>query len=196
MKVTATLTENTISEQIKRLISNLEVKLMKSIFVIVLLLVILISPASAEEETCDMLFVQDAKAMTFDGSRLTLKETNPNIIFFCDRPVRTAGHMTRDAFMKLVTEGENSFADNPPNAAVSIIDAKGEVTEVVVTLSKRPLVNGNDMVFPIKVLEGELPNAGETVIMFMDPIGRPMSPTSAAGVHRRHRRRAVRHVVH
>jgi len=167
---------------------------MKSIFVLVLLVAILISSAVAEEETCDMLFVQDAKTMSFDGSRLTLKDANPNIIFFCDRPVRTAGHMDRNAFMKLVTEGENSFADNPPNAAVSIIDAKGEVTEVVVTLSKRPLVSGNDMVFPIKVLEGELPNAGETVIMFIDPIGRPMSPTSVAGVHRRHRRRAVRHL--
>jgi hypothetical protein len=168
---------------------------MKTILVIVLLLATLVSPAVAEEDTCDMLFVQDAKSMTFDGTRLTLKEANPNIIFFCDRPVRTAGHMDRNVFMKLVTEGENSFVDNPPNAAVSIIDAKGEVTAVVVTLSKRPLVKGNDMVFPIKVLDGELPNAGETVIMFIDPIGRPMSPASAAGVHRRHRRRAVRHVV-
>ena len=101
---------------------------MKSIFVLVLLVAILVSPALAEEETCDMLFVQDAKTMSFDGSRLTLKDANPNIIFFCDRPVRTAGHMDRNAFMKLVTEGENSFADNPPNAAVSIIDAKGEVS--------------------------------------------------------------------
>ncbi len=168
---------------------------MKSFLIIVILLATLALPASAEEETCDMLFVQDAKAMVFDGSLLTLKEANPNIIFFCDRPVRTAGHMTRDAFMKLVTEGENSFADNPPNAAVSIIDAKGEVVEAVVTLSKKPLVSGNDMVFPIKVIDGELPNAGETVIMFIDPIGRPMSPTSRAGVHRRHRRRAVRHIV-
>ncbi len=168
---------------------------MKSIFVIVLLFATLASPAVAEDEACDMLFVQDAKAMTFDGSLLTLKEANPNIIFFCDRPVRTAGHMTRDAFMKLVSEGENSFADNPPNAAVSIIDAKGEVIEVIVTLSKKPLVSGNDMVFPIKVIDGELPNAGETVIMFIDPIGRPMSPTSRAGGHRRHRRRAVRHIV-
>ena len=167
---------------------------MKSILVIVLLLATLTLSAHAEDEACDMLFVQDAKAMVFDGSLLTLKEANPNIIFFCDRPVRTAGHMTRDAFMKLVTEGENSFADNPPNAAVSIIDAKGDVTEVVVTLSKKPLVSSNDMVFPIKVLDGKLPDAGETIIMFIDPIGRPISPTSRAGVHRRHRRRAVRHL--
>jgi hypothetical protein len=183
-----------IMHKARRQISKLEVKRMKYIFVIVLLLASLASPALAEEEACDMLFVQDAKAMVFDGRLLTLKEANPNIIFFCDRPVRTAGHMTRDAFMKLVSEGENSFADNPPNAAVSIIDAKGEVIEVVVTLSKKPLVSGNDMVFPIKLIDGELPNAGETVIMFIDPIGRPMSPTSAAGVHRRHRRRAVRHI--
>ena len=167
---------------------------MKSIFVIVLLLATLTLPVHAEDEACEMLFVQDAKAMVFDGSMLTLKEANPNIIFFCDRPVRTAGHLTRDAFMKLVTEGENSFIDNPPNAAVSIVSAIGEVTEVVVTLSKRPQVRGNDMVFPIKVIDGKLPTAGETVIMFIDPIGRPMSPTSAAGVHRRHRRRAVRHI--
>ena len=167
---------------------------MKSILVIVFLFATLTLSANAEVEACDMLFVQDAKSMIFDGNLLTLKEANPNIIFFCDRPVRTAGHMTRDVFMKLVSEGENSFADNPPNAAVSIVNAKGEVTEAVVTLSKRPLVNGNDMVFPIKLLDGQLPNAGETVIMFIDPIGRPMSPTSVAGVHRRHRRRAVRHL--
>jgi hypothetical protein len=176
----------------KQQISNLEVKIMKSFLVIVLLLATLTLPAHAEDEACDMLFVQDAKAMVFDGSLLTLKEANPNIIFFCDRPVRTAGHLTRDAFMKLVSEGDNSFADNPPNAAVSILGAKGAVTEAVVTLSKKPLVSGNDMVFPIKVLDGKLPNAGGTVIMFIDPIGRPMSPTSAAGVHRRHRRRAIR----
>jgi len=164
---------------------------MKFIFATLILLAILVSPVFAEEEICDMLFVQNAKAMTFDGGLLTLKDTNPNIIFFCDRPVRIAGHMNRDVFMKLVTEGENSFADNPPNAAVSIVSATGEVTEVVVTLSKMPQVSGKDMVFPIKVIDGKLPLTGGTVIMFIDPIGRPMSPTSAAGVHRRHRRRAV-----
>ena len=168
---------------------------MKSFLIIVVLFAAFTLSAFAAEDTCDMLFVQDAKAMVFDGSLLTLKEANPNILFFCDRPVRTAGHMNRDAFMKLVTEGENSFTGNPPNASVSIIGAKGEVMAAVILLSQRPRMNGNDMVFPIKVLEGELPNAGETVIMFIDPIGRPMSPTSVAGAHRRHRRRAVRHVV-
>ena len=168
---------------------------MKSILIMVLLLAVLALPAHADEDACEMLFVQDAKAMVFDGGRLTLKGANPNIIFFCDRPVRTAGHMTRDAFMKMVTEGENSFAENPPNAAISIFGGKNDVTELIVTLYERPVVNGDDMVFPVKVLEGELPTEGGAVVMFIDPIGRPMSPTSVAGVHRRHHHRAVRRIV-
>jgi len=166
---------------------------MRSLLVIVLLLATLAIPVHADEEACDMLFVQDAKAMVFDGTRLTLKNANPNIIFFCDRPVRTAGHMTRDAFMKLVSEGEDSFAVNPPNAAISIFGASNDITEVVVTLPKRPVVSDDDLIFTIKVLDGKLPAKGGAVVMFIDPIGRPLSPTSAAGVHRRHRRRAIRH---
>ena len=167
---------------------------MRFVSAIILLMVIFAMPVYAEDQACDMLFVQDAKAMSFDGSQLTLKGANPNIIFFCDRPVRTAGHMTRDAFMNLVTEGEDSFAENPPNAAVSIFGSEGDVTEVIVTLHRRPVMKGGDMLFPVKVIEGELPREGGTVVMFIDPIGRPLSPTSVAGVHRRHRRRAIRHI--
>jgi len=166
---------------------------MRSLLVILLLSATLALPVHADEDACDMLFVQDAKAMVFDGNRLTLKDANPNIIFFCDRPVRTAGHMTRDAFMKLVSEGEDSFASNPPNAAISIFGASNDITDVVVTLPKRPVSSGDDLIFTIKILDGKLPAEGGAVVMFIDPIGRPLSPTSAAGVHRRHRRRAIRH---
>jgi hypothetical protein len=161
---------------------------MKYLLVIFILLAAWVLPAYAEEEACDMLFVQDAKAMVFDGSRLTLKDANPNIIFFCDRPIRTAGHLTLDAFMKLVTEGENNFKSNPPNAAISIFGASNKITEVVAVLPKRPVVSGDDLIFTIKVLEGKLPAEGDGVVMFIDTIGRPVSPTSAAGVHRRHER--------
>ena len=150
------------------------------------------SAQGEEDDSCDMLFAQHAQGMSFDGSQLTLKHANKNILFFCDRPVRTAGHLNWDAFMKLVTEGENNFKENPPNAAVSIFGPGNEVTEVIVVLSERPKVAGDDMVYPIQVIEGTLPKEGNGVAMFIDPIGRPLSPTSAAGVHRRHRRKAVR----
>jgi len=146
----------------------------------------------AQDDECEMLFVQDAKGMTYGDGLLTLQDANPNIIFFCDRPVRTAGHLTRDAFMKLVSEGENAFKDSPPNAAISIFGSSNELTEVVVTLIQRPVTKDDKMIFSIKVLDGKLPKNGGAVVMFIDPIGRPLSPTSRAGVHRRHERRAVR----
>jgi hypothetical protein len=167
---------------------------MRSLLIIALIAALAL-PAYADEEACDMLFVQNAKAMAFDGNRLTLKGADPNIIFFCDRPVRTAGHMTREAFMKLVTEGEDSFAVNPPNAAVSIFGEGTDIGQVVATLIERPVEQGDDMIFKIKVLEGNFPSKGGAVVMFIDPIGRPLSPVSVAGVHRRHRRRAMRHIV-
>jgi hypothetical protein len=151
-----------------------------------------VSGAAETEETCHAMFVQDAKSMSFDGTRLTLKGASRNIIYFCDRPVREAGHMTWDALMELGASGEDSFAKNSPNAAVSVFGSDGEVTQAVVTLASKPSMKGGDAIFPVSMLDGELPEAGGPTVIFIDPIGRPLSPTSVAGVHRRHRRRAIR----
>ena len=137
------------------------------------------SQYASDDDECEMLFVQSAGGMTFDGSNVTLLEAGPNVIFFCDRPVRTAGHMTRDAWMALVSEGEDTFAENHPNAAISIFGPEGDVTEVVVELVARPTLSGEEFIFPVSVLEGTLPEVGGSVVMFVDPIGRPASPTSA-----------------
>ena len=165
---------------------------MKKIIIVIVSIAMLCTLTGWDAKACDALFVQNAKAMAFDGARLTLKQADPNIIWFCDRPVREAGHLTREAFMKLVTEGEDSFTEKPPNAAVSIFSTDKDVIAVVVELYAKPITSGEDFIFPVKVLDGELPKEGGAVSMFIDPIGRPLSPTSAAGVHRRHRRRAVR----
>jgi hypothetical protein len=145
-------------------------------------------------DECEMLFVQQGAGVSSSETQLTLHGASPDLIFFCDRPERTAGHLTWDAFMALVAEGENSFADDPPNAAVSVIGSGGEVAQAVVTLTAHPTRRGSDITFPMSILEGEVPAEGGTTILFIDPIGRPMSPTSVAGVHRRHRRRAIRHI--
>jgi hypothetical protein len=153
---------------------------------------IFVLPAQAQDEECEMLFVEQAKSMAFSAGVMTLMEVNPTIIFFCDRPVRIAGHMTLDAFMRLVSEGENSFKENPPNAALSIFGKDGDVALVVMVLPKAPKIDGTTMSFEIQVLEGTMPKIGGPIALFIDPIGRPISPTSRAGVHRRHQRRAVR----
>jgi len=44
----------------------------------------------------------------------------------------------------------------------------------------------------VNVLDGKLPTSTGPVALFIDPFGRPLSPVSAAGMHRRERRRMRR----
>ena len=151
-----------------------------------------LSTHAHEDQGCDALFVIRAQSMSFNGTRLVLRGTDPNITYFCDRPVRTAGHLTIDALRAIVTKGENNFLENPPNAALSIFGDGGEISDIIVLLPSAPKVTGDELDFEVRVIEGELPATGGALVLFVDPIGVPVSPTSAAGVHRRHKRRAVR----
>ena len=94
------------------------------------LLTLSVIPAAAEDE-CDALFVIRAQSVNYDGSRLVLHGPDPHITYFCDRPVRSAGHLTLDEMMDLVTEGKNNFTENPPNAAVAIFDPDGSVSDAI-----------------------------------------------------------------
>jgi hypothetical protein len=149
--------------------------------------------AAEESELAELLFVQNSLDVSLEKGRLTLKKIGPTTIFFTDRPQRTAGHMTTKDFVDDWGVGENSFADNPPNASLSIF-GQDEIVDIVVTL-KNPRLEGENLIYDIAVLEEDVgPISGESSL-FIDPIGRPLSPVSVAGVHRRHRRRVRRHVV-
>ena len=150
-----------------------------------------VGAAEPEEETCNALFVLSARDVSMDATTLTMKGTSPTVIYFCDRPVRFAGHLSVEEFLSSVTKGKDSFVEDPPNAAVSILSGD-EVHDVVVTLSKTPTVNGDELVYSdIKIIDGELPKVAGAGSVFIDVIGRPVTPGSVAGVHRRHRRRAM-----
>ena len=49
--------------------------------------------------------------------------------------------------------------------------------------------NGAGKTTSIEVLEGSVPTESGAVTLFIDPLGRPLSPMSLAGVNRRGRRR-------
>ncbi|MDB4304006.1 hypothetical protein N9934_04385 [Desulfosarcina sp.] len=164
----------------------------KIIFLVIAVLsIFLFAVAQAEEksEMAELLFVQNSHDVSLGKGKLTLKKVGPTTIFFTDRPKRTAGHMTTKDFVDEWSEGGNSFAADPPNAALSIF-GQDEIVDIVVTL-KNPRLEGEDLVYDITVLEEDIgPISGQSSL-FIDPVGRPMSPTSVAGVHRREVRRHV-----
>ena len=70
-------------------------------------------------EDIEALFVQTAARMTGEGDRLVLHTASPSTLYFADRPQREVGHMTTSSFVELWSQGENSFATDPPNAVLS-----------------------------------------------------------------------------
>jgi hypothetical protein len=148
-------------------------------------------PGLAAGDTADFLFVQTADAMTYDRatSRLTLVDAATSTLFFSDRPERIAGNMKTAAFVPFWSTGKDSFLSDPPNADLSILDGK-ELRQVVVVL-RDPRLDGNDLSYAIEVIDGEMPEKGTDVSVFIDIIGMPLTPVSYAGVARRSFRRAV-----
>jgi hypothetical protein len=129
------------------------------------------------------LFVQTSAGMRYADGVLTLTEVNPITVLFSDRPERLAGHMATDDFVPFWSEGDDSFKSDPPNADLALLE-DGEVDNVVVTLHE-PRLEGSSLSYSVDVLEGELPASGGASSLFIDVIGRPLTPVSFAGRRRR-----------
>ena len=138
----------------------------------------------------DWLFVQNSKSITYADGMLTLKGVNPVTVMFTDRPVRAAEHILTKNFIPFWNEGKDSFHKDPPNAALSILE-QDEMIDVVVTLHD-PVLKGEDLTYRVDIIEGEIPANAKHASLFIDVIGRPLTPLSVAGVRRRTRRRVFR----
>jgi len=140
-------------------------------------------------EDIEALFVQTAASMTSDGGSITLQGLSPSTLYFADRPQREVGHMSTRRFVELWGEGDNSFAENPPNAVLSFAEPGDRTPEDAVVVIRDPTLNGDMLSYRIERLDGTVPSATGACALFIDPFGRPLSPVSAAGMHRRERRR-------
>ena len=144
---------------------------------------------SEQLETEEAMFVQTAQGIESAGGTLTLRRVTPSTLYFSDRPKREVGHMSTEHFVSVWSEGENSFADDPPNAVVSYLDPKHEFPEDTVVVLREPRLEGGDLTYSVEILDGTLPKEAGPVALFIDPFGRPLSPVSVAGMNRRDRRR-------
>jgi hypothetical protein len=144
----------------------------------------------AEDKTghdeIEALYVQCAQSMSYANGKLTLHGLAPTTLFFSDRPDRVTGHCGSPEFVAGWDQGPESFASDPPNAALSIFQ-EASVSDVVVEL-KDPQLHGSSLTYTVDILDGEMPAVGGPSSLFIDCIGRPLSPVSVAGAHRRDRR--------
>ena len=136
-------------------------------------------------EVVPSLIVINANGATLQGDKLTLTGVAPNSIVFADRPVRAAGHDLTAHIIEDWSTGNDNFAKDPPNATVSGFSKDGGAIRDVVVVLKSPKLDGDKLTFDVDVLEGDLAGADGPAAVFIDIIGRPLTPRSFAGAARR-----------
>ncbi|WP_245258948.1 MULTISPECIES: hypothetical protein [unclassified Chelatococcus] len=131
------------------------------------------------------LIVMNAKGARLEGDKLVLTGISPNAIMFADRPVRAAGHASTSTLLEEWTPDTGSFAKDPPNATVSVLNGREDsVIDAVATLTS-PKLDGDTLTFDVAVLEGDLSGGDGPASVFIDIIGLPFTPLSFAGAARR-----------
>ena len=95
-----------------------------------------------------LLFVQTSDGAVLTDSTLTLTGISPQTTWFTERPYRQAGQIPTEEFPTLWDEGENSFANDPPNADFTCT-ADGEAVNYVVELTM-PEVTGDELTYAVE----------------------------------------------
>ena len=118
------------------------------------------------------MFVLNARAARLQDNKLILEGIAPSVIVFADRPVRSAGHaMLSHVLEEWTLKAPNSFAKDPPNATLSVYEADKEANTLTVIEISKPVVEGRDLVYNYKLLEGKVPSSGGATALFIDWIG-------------------------
>ncbi len=124
------------------------------------------SKAGSSPGAVELLFTQSANAMRYDGETLSLDDIGPATLYFADRPNRLVGLLSNQKFVDLWTEGQDSFAADPPNAALALLGETNKPPVVVELLGVA--LEGETLNYKVRVLEGDLPKQSGPVTLFID----------------------------
>lgn len=120
----------------------------------------------------EMVIIQQAAGMTFDGKVLTLTGVPPVTAFAVDRPERIGGTMTTEQFVKLWNATVQGLKNDPPNAALTVLAPTP--AQVIVELGT-VTQEGTTLKFHAGLLDGDLPASGGPVNIVTAPtVYRPM----------------------
>ena len=126
-------------------------------------------------EAPQLMFVQTAENLKVDPAKSTFRlvKVNQQTLYFSDRPQRIAGHIKMADYLKEWTAqaGKDNFKADPPNATLSVYEpGQADSTLVVVELTN-PVVEGADLVYTYKIINGKMPAKGGATSLFIDWIG-------------------------
>ena len=121
------------------------------------------------------MFVQTSEDFKVNPKDKTLRlvNVNPQTLYFSDRPQRVAGNLTMPAYFDEWTNkaGPDNFKNDPPNATLSVYEGSNKENTLAVIEISDPVMEGKDLIYKYKVIEGEMPKVGGATALFIDWIG-------------------------
>jgi len=126
-----------------------------------------------EKDKVQLMFVQTADDFKADAKTLRLINVGKQTLYFSDRPKRIAGHLTMPAYMEewKAGAGPDNFASDPPNATLSVYESGQAANTLTVVEISHPVIEGHDLLYHYKLIEGTMPKAGGATALFIDWIG-------------------------
>jgi len=103
--------------------------------------------------------------MNLNG-RITIKGAAASTLYFSDRPYRHVGSMPTGDLVAQWDAGGDNFAENPPNALLTLFEDDA-VRNLVVILTEPELSDG-DLSFAVDVLTGRLAPSHGPVNLLID----------------------------
>jgi hypothetical protein len=136
---------------------------------------VLEAEARAEEAKPMLMFVQIAEDLKADTAAQTIRlvKVGQQTLYFADRPERIAGHIKMADYLTEWTAkaGKDNFAKDPPNATISVYEPGQANNKVAVITISNPKVDGADLVYNYKLIDGTVPAQGGATSLFIDWIG-------------------------
>jgi|APFre7841882724_1041349.scaffolds.fasta_scaffold94612_2 hypothetical protein len=130
--------------------------------------------SSSASDKVQLMFVQIAEDVKVDAATSTLRlvKVNQQTLYFSDRPQRIAGHIKMADYLKEWTSqaGKDNFKADPPNAVLSAYEQGKPDNTLAVVKIMNPVVDGADLIYSYKLIEGKMPASGATSL-FIDWIG-------------------------
>ena len=105
-----------------------------------------------DENKIQLMFVQTADDFKADAKTLRLINVGQQTLYFSDRPVRVAGHLTMPAYMDewKAGEGPDNFGANPPNATLSVYESGRHDNTLAVVEISHPVIDAKDLVYQVQ----------------------------------------------
>ena len=132
-----------------------------------------LAAAADADAKMQLMFVQSADSLKAGDQVLRLVGGSQQTVWFSDRPERKAVHLSRREYIKAWTAAAwpSNLSKDPPNSTHSVYQpGKDDNTLTVVEISE-PKVEGKDLVYAYKLIEGQMPKTGTAPSLFIDWIG-------------------------